>query len=241
MTAGLVRVVRQPAYEDALARAGGRAVPITPPGGSSVPESAINAVLDGIDALMLGGGEDVDPALYGGDPDNAAHTDRKRDEFEIQLIHGALDRDMPILAICRGIQILNVAHGGTVRNLRDDAALSEHHGIDMVNSWTAHDVNIEANTHLAGVVGTGAHQVNSWHGQAVGRVGAGLRVCATANDGVIEAIERPDRAFVVGIQWHPEFALSAEAARAIFRKLVQQAEMYRTANRVKSAAPSATE
>ena len=234
-TSGPVSVVRWPTYEASLARAGGRAVPITPPEGSGLPESAIDTVLDGIDALLLGGGDDVTPALYGSDADNAARTDQQRDEFEIQLIHRALERGMPILGICRGIQILNVAHGGTIRNLRADKMLSDRHGVDMVNSWTAHEVNIVAGTRLAGIAGAGVHQVNSWHGQAVGRVGDGLRVCATADDGVIEAIERPDHAFVIGIQWHPEFTVTNKSARAILRELIRQADAYRTAHGFRSA------
>lgn len=229
-TSGPVRVVRWPAYEASLARAGGRAVPITPPGDSGLSKSALDRVLDQIDALLLGGGGDVTPALYGSDADNAARTDQQQDEFEIQLIHRALERGMPILGICRGIQILNVAHEGTIRNLRADKMLSGRHGVDVVNSWTAHEVKIAADTHLARIAGAGVHQVNSWHGQAVGLVGDGLRVCATADDGVIEAIERPDRAFVIGIQWHPEFTVTDKSARALLRELIREADAYRTAH-----------
>ena len=232
-------VVQRAFYEDALARAGGRSVLITP----TDDDARFTAILAEIDALLLTGGDDVDPAVYGGDPGDTGSSDRRRDEFEIRLIRGALDRDMPILGICRGIQILNVAHGGTVRNLRSDEALSDRHGID-VDSFTAHEVDIPPGTHLAEVLGARKHRVNSFHGQAVGRVGAGLRACATADDGVIEGVERFDRAFVIGIQWHPEItSLTDEAALALFRALVQQAEAYRAARRLKSAAtdPSARE
>jgi len=232
-------VVQRPFYEDALARAGGRPVLITP----TDDDARLTAMLDEIDALLLTGGDDVDPAVYRGDPGDTGSSDRRRDEFEIRLIRGALDRDMPILGICRGIQILNVAHGGTVRNLRSDEALSNRHGID-VDSFAAHDVDIATGTHLAEVLGARGHKVNSFHGQAVGRVGTGLCVCATADDGVIEGVERPDRAFVLGIQWHPEItSLTDEAALALFRALVRQAEAYRAARRLKPAAtdPSARE
>jgi len=223
-------VVQRPLYEDALARAGGRTVLITP----TDDQTRIGAILDKVDALLLTGGDDVDPASYGGDPSQPSGitgTDLRRDRFEIRLIEAALDRDMPILGICRGIQILNVAHGGSVRNLRADEALSEHHGIDM-DSFTAHEVSVAPDTHLADAIGAGVRQVNSFHGQAVGRVGQGLRVCATADDGVIEGIERPDRTFVIGIQWHPEIAsLTDKAALALLRALVGQADAYRTANK----------
>jgi gamma-glutamyl-gamma-aminobutyrate hydrolase PuuD len=188
-----------------------------------------------VDALLLSGGDDVDPALYGGDASEAGSINRRRDEFEIRLIRAALDRNMPVLGICRGIQILNVAHGGSIRNLRADEALSEHHGID-VDSFTAHKVTVAADTRLAAAIGAGMHRVNSFHGQAVGRVGDGLRVCATADDGVIEGLERPDRAFVIGIQWHPEItSLTEEAALTLFRALVLHAEAYRTVCRENEA------
>lgn len=224
-------VVQRPLYEDALARAGGRSVIITP----TDDDARLSRALDEVDALLLTGGGDVDPALYEDDPGRAASAGRKRDEFEIRLIHAALDRDMPILGICRGIQILNVAHGGTVRSLREDEALSNRHGIDL-DSFAAHDIDVMENTHLAEAIGAGRHRVNSFHGQAVERVGKGLHACATADDGVIEAVERPDRAFVIGIQWHPEIAsLTDEAALALFETLVRQADVYRANRRPTSA------
>jgi len=230
-------VVQRPLYEEALARAGGQAVPITP----TEDDERLSSMLDEVDALLLSGGDNVTPALYGGDPDDSASSDRHRDEFEVRLIHAALDRDMPVLGICRGIQILNVAHGGTVRDLRADEELSDRHGIDL-DSFAAHDVNIAAGTRLADVIGAGTRRVNSFHEQAVGQVGADLRVCATADDGIVEGIERPDRTFVIGIQWHPEItSLTDEAALALYRVLVRQAEAYRAARRLKSASASSAE
>lgn len=232
-------VVQRPLYEDALARAGGRPVLITP----TDDDARFEAMLDGIDGLLLTGGDDVDPTQYDGDPQPATSTDSRRDAFEIRLIRGALDRDLPILGICRGIQILNVAHGGTIRDLRADKALSDHHGIGM-DSFSAHDVTIAPGTHLADLVGAGVHRVNSFHGQAVDRVGLGLRASATADDGVIEGVERPDRAFVIGIQWHPEIASLTDAdALALFEALVRQADAHRTQRRVKtvSVGPAARE
>ena len=232
-------VVQRPFYEDAIARAGGRTVLVTP----TDRQDRIGPLLDRIDALLLSGGDDVDPATYDGDPNSAGSTNRRRDEFEIRLIHAALDRGMPILGICRGIQILNVAHGGTIRNLRTDDALFDVHGIDLT-SLTAHQIGVAAGTRLADAVGPGTHRVNSFHGQAVGRVGAGLRTCATADDGVVEAIERPDRAFVVAIQWHPEITSYAdEQALTLFRALVRQAETFRAGGRLRRpvSARAATE
>jgi putative glutamine amidotransferase len=223
-------VIQRPLYENAIARVGGRSVLITP---TSDP-ARVEAILDDVDALLLTGGGDVDPALYGGDARTAWLVDRHRDEFEIHLIQAAIQRDMPILGICRGIQILNVAHGGTIRDLGEDEALSEHHGIDL-DSFTAHDVTVEPGTKLAAVIGAGARRVNSFHGLAVGQVGAGLRVCATADDGVVEGIERPDRTFVIAIQWHPEISSLADEKRlALFAALVHRAEAYQARLKVTS-------
>jgi putative glutamine amidotransferase len=232
-------VVQRPLYEDALARAGGRPVLITP----TDDDARLEAMLDGIDGLLLTGGDDVDPTQYNGNPQPATSADSRRDAFEIRLIRGALDRNLPILGICRGIQILNVAHGGTIRDLRADKALSDHHGIG-VDSFSAHDVTIVPGTHLADAVGAGVHRVNSFHGQAVDQVGSGLRASATADDGVIEGIERPDRAFVIGIQWHPEItSLTDKSALALYQALVRQADAHRATRRVRtvSAGPAARE
>jgi gamma-glutamyl-gamma-aminobutyrate hydrolase PuuD len=229
-------VVQRPLYEEALARAGGQAIPITP----TDDDQRLSSMLDEIDALLLTGGDDVAPALYGGAPNRGTGSDRQRDGFEVRLIHAALNRDMPVLGICRGIQILNVAHGGTIRDLRADEELSDRHGIGL-DSFAAHDVNIAAGTRLADAIGTGTHRVNSFHGQAVGQVGPGLRVCATAEDGVVEGVERPDRTFVIGIQWHPEItSLTDEAALALYRALVRQAEDYRAARRLTSVASASS-
>ncbi len=224
-------VIQRPTYEAALARAGGKPVLLTP----IDDDDRIEAMLDDVDALLLAGGDDITPELYGGDPHNASGCDRRRDEFEIRLIRRALAEDMPILGICRGIQILNVAHGGSIRNLRADEALSDRHGIG-VDSFTAHKVHVEAGSRLARVIAPGQRQVNSFHGQAVDRIGEDLHVCAVADDGVVEGIERPDRAFVIGIQWHPEIASLADAdALALFRELVRRADAYRRSRAVARA------
>ncbi len=223
-------VVQRPLYEDALARAGGTAVVITP----TDDPARVAELLDDVDALLLSGGDDVDPAMYGGDPDQAGSTNMRRDEFEVRLIREAIKRDMPVLGICRGVQILNVAHDGTVRNLRDDEELSDRHGIGA-GSFRAHEVTVAPGTRLAEVLGAGPHRVNSFHGQAVGRVGDALRVCAASDDGVVEAVERPDATFVVGIQWHPEISsLSDKHSLALFRSLVERADEYRRSRPVPS-------
>jgi putative glutamine amidotransferase len=232
-----VFVVQRPLYEDALARAGGRATVLTP----TEDPARINKMLDGIDGLLLTGGGDIAPELYRGDSDGAAGAARRRDDFEIRLIQGAVSRGMPVLGICRGIQILNVAHGGTIRDLRTEEKLSDRHNIGL-NSFAAHEVDVVAESRLAEVVGAGRHSVNSFHGQAIDEVGDGLKACAVADDGVIEGVERPDCTFVIGIQWHPEIAsLTDETALALFEALVRHANAYAADREVRSAAPATTE
>jgi putative glutamine amidotransferase len=179
-------------------------------------------ILDRIDGLLLAGGGDIDPALYGGDPQAAQLVDRKRDDFELALIRGACQRDMPILGICRGIQILNVSQGGTLRDLRHDAELSETHGIDL-DSIDAHEVEIVDGSRLAQLLGPGTHRVNSFHGQAVNQVGQTAQAVARSPDGLVEAIELPGQSFVIGTQWHPEMP---SQQMAVFEAFVEQAAAY---------------
>jgi len=216
-------VVQRPTYKAALARAGGQPVLLTPVD----DEAHARAMLETVDALLLAGGSDVDPALYGGEAGDEDQYDRRRDDFEIRLIDEAIKRDMPILGVCRGIQILNVAYGGSIQNLRDDEARGPRHGIGT-SSFTAHEVTLARETNLAGILGAGTRQVNSFHGQAVDRIGDGLVVCAVANDDIVEAIERPGRSMVIGVQWHPEIASLTDAdALALFEALVARADAYR--------------
>ncbi|REJ87848.1 MAG: hypothetical protein DWQ29_08990 [Planctomycetota bacterium] len=204
-------------YEVCLTRAGAAIVELRPE--VDDPET----VLDRIDALLLTGGGDVDPQLYGGDAEDGLLVDRSRDDFELALIAGALQRDMPILGVCRGIQILNVAHGGTLQNLRSDPESNERHGISS-SSFAAHMITIEPDSLLADLLGVKETEVNSFHGQAVDAPGAGLRVVAVADDGVIEGMERPDKTFVLVTQWHPEIP---PADMRYFQRLVAEAIRFR--------------
>ena len=205
-------------YEIALTRAGAKVLEL------DSERDRPDDVLDRIDALMLTGGGDIDPALFGGDPALAHLVDRGRDDFEIALIRGALERDMPILGICRGIQILNVLEGGTLRSLREDPQLSKTHGITL-SSMSAHDVEIADGSKLAGILGAGRRPVNSFHGTAVGEVAAGLDVAARSPDGVVEALEFPQHTFVVTTQWHPEVP---PAQMDVFHRFTEEASAYRT-------------
>jgi putative glutamine amidotransferase len=168
-------------------------------------EPVFGTSFDGALGLVLLGGCDVNPARYG----EARHPqtedpDDQRDRLECSLIAEALERDLPILAICRGMQVLNVQHGGTlVQHLEP---VERHRQQPNDKSVSAHCIEIAPGTKLARIAGVEIRrEVNSRHHQAVARLGQGLVVSATdPRDGVIEAIERPDKRFVVGVQWHPE-------------------------------------
>jgi putative glutamine amidotransferase len=165
------------------------------------------SLLDRLDGLLLSGGVDVDPALYG-QPRHPKlrHVDRRRDDLELALVGEALRRDMPILAICRGIQVLNVATGGTlIQDLASEISGGKRHDRAEPRWRRTHEVDAVPDTHLRHVLGEETISVNSIHHQAVGRIGEGLAVSARCpEDGVIEGLEMPARHFVVGVQWHPE-------------------------------------
>jgi gamma-glutamyl-gamma-aminobutyrate hydrolase PuuD len=202
-------------YVEAIERAGGRAV-LIPPSDDGVEET-----LDAVSGLVFSGGSDLDPELY----DQEAHDQTLgvqpwRDRAELALLTGALDRDMPVLAVCRGSQVLNVARGGDLVQHLPDVVGDEKHK-HQPGTFSDHDVTLEQGTRLAELLGEHA-PVKSHHHQGFGRVGKGLRVAAHAEDGTIEAVEDPDRRFAFGVLWHPE---AGEDAR-LFEELVRQAEAY---------------
>ena len=160
--------------------------------------------LAGLQGLVLSGGTDLNPARYGETPHAENETpDDPRDELETGLLGEALAAHLPVLAICRGMQLFNVAHGGTLIQHLDNCAA--HVVRDNDPARPAHGILVEPGSRLAEILGEGAHAVNSRHHQAVARVGAGLRVTARSTpDGVIEALERSDRRFALAVQWHPE-------------------------------------
>ena len=164
-------------------------------------------ILDNCDGLMLSGGTDVDPEIFG----EVAHTalgrvDGPRDPFEITLAREAVRRDMPVLGICRGLQVLNVAMGGTlIQDIPSDVPGAATHEGGENRVEIAHDVAIVPGSKLAELLKTTRVGVNSFHHQAAKRIGEGLIVSATSPaDGIVEALEMPGRSFVVAVQWHPE-------------------------------------
>jgi len=182
-------------------------------------------------ALVLTGGGDVDPRLYGEPPHPACSAaEDGRDAYEIELVVRAIERDLPLLAICRGAQVLNVAAGGTlVQHIPDAVPCAAEHDAPGPADAIAHVVAESADTLLARILGPAADGaavragVNSRHHQAVMRPGRDLVVSATAPDGVIEAIERPASSFCVGVQWHPENFWRSGAFTGLFTALVASA------------------
>jgi len=169
------------------------------------------AILQAIDGVLLTGGGDVDPALYGeARHDSVEDAEPGRDEFEIDLARRAMDHDFPILAICRGAQVLNVAAGGTlVQDIPTAVTTDLAHSLNEPKDSIAHEIRIANESRLHAALGAAvdsscACRVNSRHHQSVGTLGRDVVASATAADGVIEGIEVPYRTFCVGVQWHPE-------------------------------------
>jgi len=187
----------------------------------AAPDCDPEALLDGVDALLLTGGVDVDPARYGEAPaPELLLPDPPRDEAEIRLIHAALRRDLPILAICRGHQVLNVALGGRLQQHIAGDGHRAHSEAPHESRW--HNITVDAGSVLADLIGAGVQWVNSRHHQAVRltMLGEGLLPSALSADGCVEGLESPAHRFVLGVQWHPERPEIVDASRALFAALV---------------------
>ena len=211
-------------YVRAVRQAGGLPVLLTP---VSTPQEAA-AVISSVTGLILSGGGDIAASLYGGEPSELiAMVDPERDESELLLTQAALQAGTPLLAICRGIQMLNVARGGTLYadiTTQVPDALRHRPGEGQPATASAHLVRIEPGSRLRAILELQETTVNSFHHQAVRAVGAGLAVTARAPDGVIEGLELPDHPFFVGVQWHPEMAVGNERDMGVlFLALVRAA------------------
>lgn len=197
---GRVRVNR--AYTDAILAAGLIPLVVPPMSGDGAA-----AILDAVHGLVLTGGEDVDPGYFSADRHAATGpANDLRDEVELALAREAAARRMPTLAICRGVQVLNVALGGTlVQDIPSEVGPALNHDAGTARSARVHDVAVESGSRLAGIVNAQTISTNSFHHQAVGRLAGGLCTTAMSPDGVIEAVECTDRAWwAIGVQWHPE-------------------------------------
>ena len=206
-------------YCAAVVRAGG--LPVLLP-----HEAALTArYLDGLDGLLVTGGAfDVDPALFGAEARHASVTTKdRRTAFELAATRIALERDLPVLGICGGQQLLNVALGGTlIQHIPDEVPDALAHEQPNPRDQPGHAVAVTPGSRLYAICGTGSLEVNSAHHQAVKAAGAGAAVNAVAPDGVIEGIEHPGYRFCLGVQWHPEFAIG-RADEAIFEAFVAAA------------------
>jgi gamma-glutamyl-gamma-aminobutyrate hydrolase PuuD len=165
---------------------------------------AAEAVVSRIDGLMLTGGSDLDPSLFGAEAHpETLRPDPARDHFEIGLLEAAAASGLPVLAICRGIQVVNVWRGGTLhQHLPDIGADPDHLGEPGV--YGSHRVRVESSSRLGAILGAPVLDVPTHHHQAVDRIGAGLHACGWSSDGVVEALEDPDARYLVAVQWHPE-------------------------------------
>jgi putative glutamine amidotransferase len=206
-------------YVDAIQAAGGLALMLPP---DEQLEREPDEVLDLLDGLILAGGADVDPAVYGA----AAHPETKgtraeRDTFEVALARRALERDLPFLGICRGMQVMNVALGGTLlQHLPESHGHHDHRRVPGSFDGAEHDVRLMAGSLAARAAGEERHETRSHHHQGVDRIGDGLQVSGwSALDELPEAVELADRRFALGVQWHPE----ADPTSRLIASLVAEA------------------
>jgi len=203
-------------YVRAVEEAGGRALLVPP----SV--RAIDETLDALDGLVFSGGADLDPELYGEEPhEETFGVDPARDGAELALLRAALERDLPVLGVCRGSQVLNIALGGDLEQHIPDRLGHDGHKVTP-GTFADHPVEVLPGTRLHGLLGEGLH-IKSHHHQGFRRLGGGLREAARADDGTVEAIEDPARRFALGVLWHPE----AGEDRSLFEAPVAAARRYR--------------
>jgi putative glutamine amidotransferase len=203
-------------YVRAIERAGGRPLLVPP------SEEAVEETLDVLHGLLFSGGSDIDPSLYGADPHpETTGTRPDRDRGELALMEAALARDLPILAVCRGFELLNVARGGDLVQHLPDVLGHEHHK-HTPGVFGDHEVDVAAESRLGALLGNRA-PVKSHHHQGVGELGEGLVPVAWADDGTIEGLEDPRQRYALGVLWHPEQGEDF----ALFEELVQEAARYR--------------
>ena len=219
---GITRCSKLDDYIESVKRAGGEPLVLEP--GDDPRES-----LARVDGVLLSGGPDVDPALYGQAPHPSTVVDRERDRFEVPLSRAAMARDVPLFAICRGVQVLNVAAGGTlVQDIPSAVASELDHSIQEPRHAPAHDVRITPETVLSSTLGDAPRldtcTVNSRHHQAVQEVAPSFVVSAVSTDGIVEAIERPGAQFCVGVQWHPENFWRTGEFDGLFKAFVRAAQ-----------------
>jgi len=198
-------------YAWALVRTG-----LLPTLAPTLPAQLAPALLDGVDGVVFSGGVDIDPALFGQPPHpHLGVVDAERDAFELALYHAARERDLPILGICRGIQLVAVAEGGTLHQHLADVPGAHQHEQGDRGGDPLHAVRLTGPSVLAELFGADAVTVNSHHHQAVDAPPGGFRVTARASDGVVEALEAEEGSFVLAVQWHPEMAFARHPSQLV--------------------------
>jgi putative glutamine amidotransferase len=219
-------------YVAAVERAGGVAV------GLPAQPDAVADLLPILDGLLLSGGGDVDPDLFGQDRHpKTRQIDRQRDDFELALVREWVRADRPLLAICRGIQVLNVALGGSlIQDIADQVAHPLIH--QRAEGEARHPIRVQPNSRLASLLGDDRLEVNSYHHQAVQDLAPALEAVAWAADGITEGVEMPSARFVIGVQWHPELMFASDARQLqLFVGLVQASESWRKGQALSALEP----
>jgi putative glutamine amidotransferase len=200
-----------------------------------VDEDTLRGIYDGLDAVFLPGGADIDPATYGSDPHPLCDkTDRERDRVEVALAKWSLDEEKPVLGVCRGMQLINVAAGGSLyQDIAEELPGALKHdyfpfsGQNFARDFLAHEVRVAEGTRLAQRMGAGPLRVNSMHHQGVRTLGHGLVSTAVAPDGLVEAIEGEGGGYLVAVQWHPEALTDNDArTRGIFADFIAAASQW---------------
>ncbi|MGZ5308101.1 MAG: gamma-glutamyl-gamma-aminobutyrate hydrolase family protein [Solirubrobacterales bacterium] len=214
-------------YLQAIEAAGGLPVVIPP-----LAPDAVEATLDRLDAVCLSGGPDIDPRTYGeGEHPELGPTEPDLDLAELVVARSADARALPILAICRGAQVLNIARGGSLHQHVPELNDSIGHRQPNPGEEPTHPVRVDPASKLGEVLGSDRVEVNSFHHQAVARLGEGLRAVAWAEDGLVEAVEDPERDFLIGVQWHAETLGHFPEGAALFRRFVESADPAAAAER----------
>src|SRR5262245_28610644 len=209
-------------YAAKIRAAGG--IPLLLPPTDLDADPAAAETLDRLDALLLAGGSDLDPGAYGQEPHpTVAPTWPQRDRFEIALANEAIERELPLLAVCRGLQVLNVAHGGTLVQHLPDVLGNDRH-VERQGYFSEHDVRLEPGSLAARAAGAELITVKSHHHQGVDELGKGLVATGWDDAGTIEAVELPDREFALGILWHPE---EEDGVPAVLSTLIEAASSRR--------------
>ena len=214
-------------YTNAVQRAGG--IPVILP----LHITDVESLLDALDGVLFSGGGDIDPAVFNQEShEKTSGVDAERDAFEIALMRAAFARDLPILAICRGIQVMNVERGGDlIQDIPSQTSTTKEHAQRAVGAGE-HDIfqtaTLSVGTNpLTAALGTGEIAINSFHHQALGNVSDALDVIARGDDSIVEAVYAPDATFAIGTQWHPE-RLAAQHAehQALFDGFIEAARSY---------------